>query len=1167
MRALLQRISSIMQGETRRLAIALSLSVALITAGVLAIPSAGAATAAPAWRIESVSNPTAFSANDVEGGASIDKYEVLVTNVGGVPIGEEGVTVTDTLPAGVTTSSRRAGNNEEYWECSPTGAGNKVVTCTISAELLHLLKQGVSESLSQLPALSVYVEVEAGVPANSTAANSVKVEGGNAPTAEVNVPTSLNPSTPLTFGLADFASYPADDAGAPETQAAGHPNSLTTSFDVTSAANISRGGSSNHPSYPVEDVKDIVVDFPAGFVGNPQVAPRCPLHDLVTTSTSSGCPAATQVGRVSFDGEGAYGEEYYRDGRQNIPVYNMVPERGFPAEFGFLFAGFPVTMYASVVGNGADTHVRATVPGLPAEGVLGFQGAEVTLFGDPAAQDGLAPGGTAFFTNPSECSGEPLMTSIHVDSYERRGASNPDGTPDFSDSAWRGDTAVMPALEGCGTLHFNPTISLIPDLAQAGAPTGLDVDLEVPQSSGPSIPATPDVKQVVVKLPAGMVLSPSAANGLGACSLAQIGLETNDTPTCPASSKIATVEVKTPLLEDELEGSVYLAQQGNAGPAQGSNPFGSLLAIYVVVEGSGIVVKLPGKVEADASTGQLTTTFAEDPQLPFSDFKLHFKGGPGAPLSNPPACGTYKPEATLLSWSGQTVRSNRSFAITQGESGAPCPTSDFSPSFTAGTSNNQAAGFSPFSVTFARQDSEQALGGVSVTMPPGLLGKIAGIPQCPEPRASKGECGEASLLGEATTAVGPGPDPYWVKGGRVYLTGPYNGGPFGLSIVVPTEAGPLTLSGNAGFGREVVRASIRVNPTTAQITVASDPLPSILEGIPLQIRTVNVTINRSGFMFNPTNCSALSVTGTIASTSGASAGVASPFEAANCASLPFKPSLTASTSGATSRVNGASLVVNVVQRPGEANIRKVDLTLPETLPSRLKTLQKACSEVQFNADPAGCPEGSFIGAAKAVTPVLAVPLVGPAILVSHGGAAFPDVEFMLQGEGVEVVLDGSTDIKAGITYSKFEDVPDAPISSFETTLPEGPHSILSATGNPCAQSLVMPTTIVGQNGAQVTQRTNVAVTGCRPVTIIMRKLSGRSVVLAFRLTAKGVVTITGKGLKHYRKTLAAGSHQIEIGLSKAGLAARKHRETIKITVALRRGATTSSAATALELEN
>jgi uncharacterized repeat protein (TIGR01451 family) len=1077
------------------------LSVTLFGGGV---PSAMAATAAPALQISSVANPTEFSSTDSTAcqGESCDRYELLFTNIGGAPITQAGVlTVTDTLPSGVTTTSRSPGDKEEYWQCSG-GEGQQVVTCTISDELLLLLHPGASETLSQVPALTVYVQVQPGVPPDSTRTGSVTVSGGGAAPVSVAQATLINPSAATMFGVADFSSYLADLEGAPDIQAADHPNSLTTSLDVTSIANYPNGQAS--PTLPSEDVKGIVVDLPPGFVGNPQTAPRCALHDLVASSNSSGCSPASQVGRLSFDGLGSYGGEFSRNGRQNIPVYNMVPEQGYPAEFGFMFASFPAVIHASVVGSGAGTHLRAAIFGVPATEVLGFQGAELTFFGDPVTHDSGVSPGAAFFTNPSSCSGEPLTTTLHVDSWEHPGAERPDGTPDFSGSAWKSATSTAAPVTGCEALSFLPTFALAPSpsseggTTQAGEPSSYAVDLHVPQGqiTDPGSLATPDLKKAVVTLPAGVVVNPSAANGLGACSPAQIALEDNDTPACPDTSKIGTVEVDTPLLDHPLPGSIFLAEQN-------ANPFGSLLAIYIVVDDpqTGVVIKLPGKVEANPGTGQLTATFDNNPQLPFEDVELVFKGGPRAPLANPDTCGTKTTTTELTPWSapqsGPPAMPSSSFEINQN-----CHGAQFNPSFTAGTVSPIAGAFSPFTLTFSRSDQDQTLGGITVQTPPGLLGKIAGVPQCSEAQANAGTCGVESLIGHTTVGAGPGPDPFYV-GGSVYLTGPYGGAPFGLSIVVPVVAGPFNL------GTEVVRAAIAVNPHTAQITVTSNPLPTIKQGIPFQVRTVNVTIDRSGFMFNPTNCTPATVGATITSTTSASAGVASPFQAANCANLPFKPVFTASTQGKTSKADGASLIVKVAQKPGEANIHKVDLTLPKILPARLTTLQKACTEAQFNTNPAGCPATSLIGTAKAVTPVINVPLTGPAYLVSHGGAAFPDVEFVLQGEGVEIVLDGGTDIKKGITYSRFETVPDAPISSFETNLPEGPHSALAANGNLCAttktvgvrkrvrvrvhgrikhvtktvkevvaQSLTMPTTITGQNGAVLKQATKIGATGC-----------------------------------------------------------------------------------------
>jgi hypothetical protein len=333
----------------------------------------------------------------------------------------------------------------------------------------------------------------------------------------------------------------------------------------------------------------------------------------------------------------------------------------------------------------------------------------------------------------------------------------------------------------------------------------------------------------------------------------------------------------------------------------------------------------------------------------------------------------------------------------------------------------------------------------------------------------------------------------WVQGGQVFLTGPYKGAPFGLSIVVPAVAGPFNL------GNVVVRAAVSIDPHTAQITVASDALPTILQGIPLQVRTVNVSIDRPGFMFNPTDCEPLTVSGSLTSTVGATVGVSSPFEAANCANLPFHPVFTVSSQAKTNKKDGASLTVKTIYPAGtQANIRSVAVVLPKQLPARLTTIQQACPEATFDANPAGCPAGSDIGTGTASTPILANPVSGPAYLVSHGGAAFPDVVVILQGEGVTVDLVGSIDIKHGVTSSTFASVPDAPISSFQLTLPEGPHSGLAAVvpakakGSLCGQTLSMPITITAQNGAVLKETPKIAVTGCPKVKAKAKRKHGKA---------------------------------------------------------------------------
>jgi hypothetical protein len=688
-------------------------------------------------------------------------------------------------------------------------------------------------------------------------------------------------------------------------------------------------------------------------------------------------------------------------------------------------------------------------------------------------------------------------------------------------------SALSPETE-CGLLAplFTPSLAVAPDTPRAGAPAGYTVGLEVPQSQSSRTLATPDLKEARVTLPAGTVASPSSANGLQACSDAQFGIDesgavvSNGAASCPQASQIGKVEIETPLLSKPLKGQVFLGQPecSPCGPSDASE--GRMVRLFLQAqyeEGSYVRIKLAGSTHVDQQTGQLTTVFKGNPQQPFEKLTLRIDGGPGAPLANPSVCGTATTTSQLTPWSSTesapfSAEPSSSFQV------EGCPVPRFEPSFSAGmTGSVQAGAYSPFSVTFGRADQDQALGGITVNTPPGLLGAVSHASLCGEEQANAGTCDPDSEIGDVTVAAGPGPDPFWITGGHAYLTGPYAGAPFGLSVVVPAVAGPFNL------GQEVVRARVQIDPLTAALTIVSDPLPTQKDGIPFQVKTVNVNINRSQFVFNATNCDEhKSISASISSVQGANAGVSWPYQPVNCANLPFKPSFTVSTSGRTSKANGASLDVKVAERPGEANIHKVNVQLPLALPSRLTTIQKACTEAQFAANPAGCPQGSVVGVATAHTPVLDAPLSGPAYLVSHGGAAFPDLVILLQGNerggNVHIELVGHTDIKKGITYSKFETVPDTPVSTFELSLPEGPHSALTANGDLCAATkmvtvrkrvavrrkgrlkhvlrsirervvppLEMPTTITGQNGAVIKQATKIGVTGCPKATAKPKK--------------------------------------------------------------------------------
>lgn len=409
---------------------------------------------------------------------------------------------------------------------------------------------------------------------------------------------------------------------------------------------------------------------------------------------------------------------------------------------------------------------------------------------------------------------------------------------------------------------------MTPASSQASSPSGFTFDLSVPQNENPDGLATAHLRKAVVQLPAGIAVSPSAADGLDACAPVNIDVHSSSDPTCPDASKIGTVSIQTPLLADPLQGAIYLATPND-------NPSNTLLAIYLVAKGSGVVVKLPGSIMADPVTGQLTATFDNNPQLPFSLLHLVFNGGPRAPLTNPPTCGTYTTNTELTAWSGKVVTSTSSFTINQGANGGPCAAQGFSPGFSAGTTNPAGGKVSPFTLTFSRGDGDQALKDISVSLPPGLLGYISSATLCPDAAANAGTCVDVSKIGSATTAAGPGSNPFYLPG-RVYITGPYRGAPFGLSIVVPAIAGPFNL------GTVVVRAAIYVDKHTAALRIASDPLPSILQGIPLQIRSVNINVDRPNFMFNPTSCNPMNISATIGSYGGLGAYSRNRFQVGGC---------------------------------------------------------------------------------------------------------------------------------------------------------------------------------------------------------------------------------------------------------------------------------------------
>ncbi len=1019
-----------------------------------------------------------------------DSYTLLVTNVGNES-SKSPITIADALPPGVEAVSIEGEDlsTERYGEFDCTLPPKEPLQCVDPAEI------PVGGTLR------VTINVIVGSSLSEKVVNSASVSGGGAPALATSEQTPIREAQ-AGSGVKDFSLQALGVNGAPDLQAGGHPYSITTNFDLNTDNQETGGSGASY--HPPEELREVVVDLPLGFLGNPQSTPRCPLHVMLKTTSETGCPPSSRIGMLVFEASpGAFRISEAPHGGTTA-VYNLTPEAGYQAEFGFTYLGTPVFIYARAVRIGSTYGLQVTVPGIPA---LSTIGTSLTFFGEPGQRDGGSSSSSPFFTNPVDCAGGSSPARIEVDTWEHPGVY------------YSKEAEVYPQLTGCELLQFQPTLRVQPETTRADEPSGYGFEIEIPQTESPFSPGTPELRNATVTLPPGVSVSPSAADGLVACeangphgidiptgngyaseafegklsegeALGPDGLAHLTAGHCPSASTVGTVKITTPLLESPLEGHVFLGQPGCGGEGQlpcteADAADGNLVHIYLEAAGSGVIVKLPGSVSLNRLTGQLTATFKENPQLPVGKIALHFDGGPRASLANPLTCGVATTTSDFSPWSAPITPDatpSSSFTVDwdgRGGTETPCPaTPPLTPSLTAGTVSAAAGAFSPFTLTLSRSDRQQYLSRLSVTTPPGLLGMLSSVSLCGEPQAAAGTCSSASEIGTTTVAAGPGSHPFWITG-HVYLTVGYGGAPFGLSVVVPAKAGPFNL------GDVVVRSAISVNPDTSVLTVTTNPLPQIVDGIPLRIQTVNVTIGRPGFIFNPTNCEAHQIAATVAGSLGAMANLSSPFAAAGCKSLPFSPKLTVSSQARTSKKDGASLVAKVAYTKGQANIRSVAVSLPKQLPARLTTIQKACPAATFEANPASCPAASAIGIARVLTPVLPVPLSGPAYLVSHGGAAFPDLVLILQGDGVRIDQTASIHIaRNGVTSSTFANVPDAPLTSFELNLPEGPHSALAATlpesakGDLCGTALAMPTTIIGQNGAQIKQSTKIAVSGC-----------------------------------------------------------------------------------------
>jgi hypothetical protein len=1129
--------------------------------GSLACAAPALAETSPHWLLEAHTAPRTLPVGG-EGVLIVDAANIGDAEVNGHA---SKVRLLDTLPANVErvvnfesrafgTPRYSKGASKQHQEeieadlqCPKhtIGSTERVIECTY---------EGYLAPYEQIE-LIITVKTSEGI---SDEQSEVSVENGGALPETIDAPIDVTTASAgeTKFGVESYKLIPENEAFEEDTEAGSHPFQLTTSFNLNETTRLYPGDTHIRPSAPALE-RDLKFELPPGLIGdanvagNPNAPQQCSGLDFGVHGEQdvNACPEDTAIGVASVE---FYDPITLYYDTKVVPVFNLEPGAGEPARFGFEVANVPVVLNTSLR-TGDDYGVTVSVE--TASEAVQILASRVTFWGvpederhdeargwecigdgsyaelipkevSPCAHPKLAEP-TAFLTLPTTCT--TLNSPMHGESWPTAAkevlslqAPNEDPTK----------------LTGCSSLAFEPSIEVKPDSEAASTPTGMDVKVTIPQQGTLEAggKAEADLSATTLELPEGLQTSAGAANGLQSCSLEAIGFNgvaehalaeslENDhfsalPATCVEASKIGTVSIKTPLLEEELAGSVYLASQD-------TNPFASPLVLYIVAKEkkSEVLVKLAGEVRIDQTTGQLTSVFKNTPQAPFESLTLDLSNTERAAQATPAHCGAYESKATFARTlypasetepeTTETKSGASSFQITSGPNGTPCPgeTLPFETTFSGGSTNMQAGAFSPFTVTIGRPDGNQALEKIDLELPPGLAALISSVERCQNPQAialetpTEPACPAGSQVGTTTALSGLGGKPVALSG-KVYLTEGYGGAPFGLLAVTEAKAGPF----NLGFVN--VRSQIFVNKETAAVTVISEPIPQMVKGVPAQIKELNVTVERPGnepFEFNPTNCEGLKIGGEVTGHEGGSTGIAEPFHLSNCSSLPFKPTLTATVLGHGSKANGTTFKVTLESEGlGQANVHKVDLTLPEALPSRLTTIQKACLEAVFNANPASCDEGSDIGEGIVYTPVFKNPLRGPAYLVSHGNAAFPDVEFVLQGEGVTLIVDGKTDIKKGITYSKFETAPDAPFTKFETILPAGPHSALT-TDVPeaeefslCKQAssrLEMPTTIVGQNGTTIEETTKMARIGCGGVLPFKAKKLTRAQKLAKALKA------------------------------------------------------------------
>jgi hypothetical protein len=1007
---------------------------------VVALAAAPAAHAqgVPQWTLVASSNPTDFAPGDHDdqliltavgsGGASADGAVTPITITASLPA--SGLTL---APAGVVASVGGF----------PSGAA-------MSCQTTPAISRTTTEAVIPGEALEMVLNVEVAADAAGALSSEVAISGGGAATATATSTTVVS-STPAGPGIAPGSSLSARST----SQAGAHPT-LTTTFSLATKA----------LDTPAGTAKNVSLELPPGVVAAADSFARCPLAEVGNAS----CPVGSTVGRafVTTQASGGAGREDF-----SLPIYDVVPEPGEAAAFAFDVPGTSPTRLALGIVPGGGYHLRIE------SGELGeavpLLAAVLTLWGVPADVSGEGPR-RALLTNPTSCGAETLTTTLSLDS-----PSEPDHFSAAPNS--------LPPATGCDLLDFQPSIMVRPETSAADSPTGLSAEVHLPQSEDPDGLAEAQLKQAVVSLPPGLVLDPSATNGQQACSLAQIGISATgvadaEAPSCPGASNLGTVEVDTPLIDHPLPGSIYLARQGE-------NPFGSIFAVYLVVDdpATGVLIKVASKLDPDPQSGRLTASFDQSPQLPFEDLKLHFFGAARSPFATPITCGTKTTTSELTPWTapeGATAAPSDSFQIDQGAGGSACVESEGqepnTPRFEAGTTSTTAGSYSPFFLRLRREDGSQRFKALDLTLPKGLIGKLAGIPYCPDAQIAEAEaspgsleqqvpsCLAASELGTITAAGGAGPTPL-IAHGHAYLAGPYKGAPLSIVTITPALGGPFDL------GTAVDRVATYIDPETAQIRNVTETIPQILDGVPLDVRSIAISLDRPGFMLDPTSCKPMAFSGSVTSPAGAGANLTAPFQVEGCRRLGFRPHFALRLKGGTKRDDFPSLRATMTMPKGaDANLAGVVVSLPHSEFVEQGHIKEICTRVQFAAGAGNgeeCPRSSIYGHVELATPLLEKPLRGP-VFQRSSNHKLPDLAMSLRGQ-IDLAEDGKIDSdKMGGIRTTFDRVPDAPFSKLRLVMEGGKKGLLVNSENLCSKPQRARIVMVAQNGKRLIERPLIA---------------------------------------------------------------------------------------------